>query len=217
MALLAELNQAMAAVWQKPLPLSPGAHAVHAAHDREDHPQEHESDLMEAATSRASIIAMRLALLFAATQGSTEISEADMQGAWDVMAYNQAVVARLLHFLQDSNWCFRHCAKLFRTFFRWHSVRPWRLKCSRSWLTRTASLRTRQAASPPQRLARVQARMAQTSGPLLNTVSPFHIVPVALRRPCGIEPPRSATYPSRCQSCCTDTGRAGRKAVEAPQ
>ncbi|MFP2903671.1 DUF3987 domain-containing protein [Pyxidicoccus sp. 3LFB2] len=102
--LLAGLNQAMAAVWGRLFTLSPGALAVHTAHYRNDHQQEHESDLMEAATSRASIIAMRLALLFAATRGSTEISEDDMQGAWDVMNYNQAVVARLLHALQDSTW-----------------------------------------------------------------------------------------------------------------
>jgi len=103
-ALLSELHQAMNAVWGKPFTMSPSAEAVHAAHYRNDHQQRHESDLLEAATSRASILAIRLAVLFAAARGSTVISDADMQGAWDVMAYNQAVAARLLQSLHDSNW-----------------------------------------------------------------------------------------------------------------
>lgn len=59
---------------------------------------------MVAATSRASGTAIRLALLFAAARGTTEISEHDMRGAWDVMTYNHAVVARLLKCIKDSTW-----------------------------------------------------------------------------------------------------------------
>ncbi|MFP2923797.1 DUF3987 domain-containing protein [Pyxidicoccus sp. 3LG] len=103
-ALMAELRRAFSAVWGKPFTLSPGAEAVHRARYLEDHRQQHESDLMEAATSRASIIAMRLALLFAAARGSTVISDRDMQGAWDVTAYNRAVVGRLLQSIKDSTW-----------------------------------------------------------------------------------------------------------------
>ncbi|MBZ4421754.1 DUF3987 domain-containing protein [Myxococcus sp. RHSTA-1-4] len=104
MALMTELHQALTAVWGRLFTLSPGAEAVHTTLYCNDHQQRRESDLLEAATSRASIMAIRLAVLFAAARGSTVISDTDMQGAWDVMTYNQAVVARLLQSLQDSTW-----------------------------------------------------------------------------------------------------------------
>ncbi|HEX8704819.1 MAG TPA: DUF3987 domain-containing protein [Myxococcaceae bacterium] len=103
-ALVAELHLAISAVWGRSFTLSPGAHAVHDSHYRQDHQQRHESELMEAATGRISIMAMRLALLFAAARGSTEISADDMRGAWDLMAYNKAVIARLLQSIKDSTW-----------------------------------------------------------------------------------------------------------------
>ena len=103
-ALLAELHRARSAVWGKPFTLSPAARAVHSECYVQEHQQQHESDLMAAATSRASGTAIRLALLFAAVRGSTEVSDNDIRGAWDVMAYNQAVVARLLQSIADSTW-----------------------------------------------------------------------------------------------------------------
>jgi hypothetical protein len=103
-ALLAELQQALSAVWGKPFTIHPDAEAVHAYHYNQDHSRPRESDLLEAATNRAQVTAMRLALLFAAIRGATVIDAGDMQAAWDVMHYNRSVVASLLQRMEASSW-----------------------------------------------------------------------------------------------------------------
>jgi hypothetical protein len=103
-ALLAELQQAISSVWGKPFTVSAEAVAVNAFHYNQDYARPRESELMEAATSRTSATAMRLALLFAAIRGATEIDAGDMQAAWDVMRYNHAVVTSLVQRLEASTW-----------------------------------------------------------------------------------------------------------------
>jgi len=103
-ALLAELHQALQSVWGRSFTISPEAHEVHRTHYLEDHARPQESDLLEAATNRAQVTAVRLALLFAASRGVTEIDQGDMRAAWDVMHYNRAVVARLLQELKANSW-----------------------------------------------------------------------------------------------------------------
>jgi hypothetical protein len=103
-ALLVELHQALNAVWGKPFSISPEAQEVHAFYYKQDHDRPRESDLLEAATSRAQVTAMRLAMLFAAIRGSTIIDAGDMQAAWDVMHYNRCVVASLIQRIEASSW-----------------------------------------------------------------------------------------------------------------
>jgi hypothetical protein len=103
-ALLGELTRALQSVWGRSFTISPEAHEVHRNYYLEDHARPQESDLLEAATNRAQVTAVRLALLFAASRGVTEIDRGDMQAAWDVMHYNRAVVAGLLQVRKASSW-----------------------------------------------------------------------------------------------------------------
>ncbi|WP_242334564.1 DUF3987 domain-containing protein [Anaeromyxobacter sp. SG66] len=84
--------------------LSPEAISINHARYHVHYNRQDETPLVEAATERAHILAMRLAMVLAFADGSAVIAGSHMAAGWDVVSYSGKVVAKLLGLMKSKDF-----------------------------------------------------------------------------------------------------------------